>query len=111
MRVEPFGLGQSHGSRRELPQLLGAELEERRAFHEVEHGEAGRKPRRACGRQHVVGAADIVADRFRRVASDEDRAGIADAGEEVLGVVERQLDMLGCDAVDERDGRAEIRRR
>ena len=35
--------------------------------------------RRARRRQHVVGAADIVADHFRRVPAEEDRAGIADA--------------------------------
>ena len=40
MRVEPFGLGQRDRSRRQLPQLLRAELEDRRALHEVEHGEA-----------------------------------------------------------------------
>ena len=79
MRVEPFGLGQRDRRRREAPQLLGAELEDRGALHEVEHRQAGREARRARGRQHVVGAADIVADRLRRVAAEEDRAGIADA--------------------------------
>ena len=32
----------------------------------------------ARGRQHVVGAADIVADRLRRMRPQKDRAGIAD---------------------------------
>jgi hypothetical protein len=37
------------------------------------------KARRARGRQHMVGAADIIADHFRRMGADENGAGIADA--------------------------------
>jgi hypothetical protein len=36
--------------------------------------------------------------------ADEDRAGVADVGDPVLGVVQRQLEVLGRDAVGERAG-------
>ena len=48
-------------------ELLRPAVEDRGALHEVEHAEARREPRRARGRQHVVGAGDIVADRLGRV--------------------------------------------
>ena len=90
--------------------LLRAELQHRGALHEVEHRQARREARRARGRQHVVGAADIVADDLRRVAAEEDRAGIAHAREEAFGVGDGELDMLGRDAVDEGHGVGECRR-
>ena len=110
MRVEPFGLGQRDRRRRQRRNCSGAELQDRGALHEIEHRQAGREARRARRRQHVVGAADIVADRLRRVAAEEDRAGIADPGQERLGVVDGELDMLGGDAVDQRHGLVERRR-
>ena len=75
----PSALASAIAAGASVPQLLGAELEDRGALHEVEHRQARREARRAGGRQHVVGAADIVADHLRRVAAEEDRAGIADA--------------------------------
>ena len=78
----------------------GAAFEDRGALHEVEHAEARREARRARGRQHVVGAGDIVADRLRRVRAEEDRAGIADFAGEPLGV----------GASRSRDARARARR-
>ena len=40
----------------------------------IEHAEPGGEARRARGRQHVVGAADIIADRLGRMLADEDGA-------------------------------------
>ena len=59
----------------------------------------------------MVRAADIVADHFRRVAADEDGAGIADAGEQRVGIGDGEFQMLGGDAVGERHGVLQIRRR
>ena len=82
MRVEPFGFAERDRGRAERAQLLGPAFEDRGALHEIEHAEPGREARRARGRQHVVRAADIVADRLRRMRAEEDRAGIADAAGE-----------------------------
>ncbi len=50
----------------------------------------------------MVAAGDIVADRFRRIAAEEDGAGIAHRGGQPLGIVDRELEMLGRYAVDQR---------
>ena len=63
----------------------GVAFEQRRALHEVEHAEPGGEARRARRRQHVVGAADIVADRLGRMRAEEDRAGVVDPLGERLG--------------------------
>src|SRR3546814_1199437 len=54
----------------------------------------------ARGRQHVVRAGDIVADRLRRMPAEEDRAGMADAAGERPRLLDGQLQMLRGDAVD-----------
>ncbi len=53
----------------ERRKLIGAAFQDRGALDEIEHAEARREARRARGRQHVVRAADIIADRFRRIGS------------------------------------------
>ena len=58
---------------------------------------------RAGGGQHVVGAADIVADGLGRVVAEKDRAGVADLRLQRQRIVEHQLDVLGGDAVGELD--------
>ena len=52
----------------------------------------------------MVGAGDVVADRLGRVAAEEDRASVADARRQAFGavLVDRQLDVLGGDAIDDR---------
>ena len=98
MRIEPFGFGERDRGGAERAQLVGPAFEDRGALHEVEHAEPGREAGRARGRQHVVGAADIIADRFGRMGAEEDRAGVADAAGEALGVLRDDLKMLGGDA-------------
>ena len=43
----------------------------------------------------MIGAGDIIADRFRRMPAEEDAARVAQAGEQRFGVFHRQLHMLG----------------
>ena len=52
--------------------------------------------------------ADIVADRLRRVAAEEDRAGVADAADQAVGIGRADLKMLGRDRVDQRDRLVEV---
>src|SRR5690349_1714988 len=69
VRVETFRGRERHSGfaqRRERGRIAA---EDRGAFHEVENAEARGEARRARGRQDVVAAADIVADRLRRVVT------------------------------------------
>jgi hypothetical protein len=50
----------------------------------------------------VVRAAEIIADRLGRVAAEEDRARVADAIEKALWIGNRELEMLGRKAIDQR---------
>ena len=108
MGLKAFGFGKNDRRRPEDPQLLGVKPQDRGALHIVEHAEAGGEARRAGGRQHMVGAADIVADDLGRMAANENRAGIADLGDHRFRVGKRQLEMLGGNAVGERYGLCKI---
>ena len=109
MRGKSFRLAERDGGGAERAQLLRPAFEQRGALHEIEHAEARRKARRARGRQHVVGAGDVIADGFRRMRADEDRAGIADFRHQRLGVVGGDLQMLGRELVDQRDRVGKLR--
>ena len=79
----------------------GVAADDRGALEEVVDRQARREARRAAGGQHVVGAGHIVADGLRGVAAEEDRAGVAHPVGQPLGLVHRELDVLGRDAVDQ----------
>ena len=85
MGVEPLGLAERDRGRAERRQRRGVASQHRRALHEVEHAEAGGETGRAGRRQHMVRAADVVADGFGRVGAEEDGAGVADAAGERVG--------------------------
>ena len=51
----------------------------------------------------MIGTGDIVADGFRRMRADENRAGIADALDIAVGVGGGDFQMLGRQAIDQRD--------
>ena len=50
----------------------------------------------------MVGAADIVADRLRRMGAEKDRTGIADFGRQRFGIRRHDLEMLGGNGVGQR---------
>src|SRR5262245_63700720 len=79
MRIKPLGLAERDRRGTKRTELLRPAFEDRGALHEVEYAEPRRETRRARSRQHVIGAADIVADCFRRMRAKEDRARIPDA--------------------------------
>ena len=80
VRVEAFGVGERRGTAGRAS-LSASRVQPRIVvrFMKSSDAEARGEARRARGRQHVVRAADIVADGFRRVGAEEDRAGVADA--------------------------------
>src|SRR3954467_4103710 len=67
MRVEPLGLRERDRGRCELGQRRRIAAKDRGALHEIEHAQTRGEARRPGGRQNVVRATDIVADRLRRV--------------------------------------------
>ena len=68
--------GEPHHVEPELAQLRRLEADHARALEEVVHAERREEARGAAGRQHVVRAGEIVADRHRRVVAEEDRARV-----------------------------------
>src|SRR5215468_5618385 len=75
VRIEALGLGQAQRGGADRGEAGGITAHERGALQEVEDAETGGEARAAAGRQHVVGAGNVVADRFRRVAAEKDGAG------------------------------------
>ena len=71
------------------------------AAPEVADVEAGGEARGALGRQRVVRARDVVAERGAGCVADEQAAGGADARRERLGRVARQLQVLGRERLGE----------
>ncbi len=56
----------------------------------------------------MVRAGNIIADRLRRMMPDEDGAGIADAADQPLGIGRLDLQVLGRECTDDRDGCIEV---
>src|SRR5208282_1124801 len=67
VRLEPLGLAERHRRGTQNPERLGVALEQRGALHEVEDAQARGETRRSRGRQDVVRAADVIADRLGRL--------------------------------------------
>ncbi len=58
----------------------------------------------------MVGTGAVVAERLRRIAAEEDRARVPDLRQQRLRILDRQLQVLGCDAVHELAGLIEVAR-
>mmetsp|Transcript_27498 Transcript_27498/g.50843 ORF Transcript_27498/g.50843 Transcript_27498/m.50843 type:complete len:511 (-) Transcript_27498:998-2530(-) len=86
MRLKAFGRGQPFGTGADGGKRFGRHLGQRSPFHKIHHRQAGGKPGRAGGGQHVVGPTDIVADGLWRPLAEEYRAGMGDLGRQRLGV-------------------------
>ena len=110
MSREPFGFaeGDRRGpQRRERPRVAP---QQRGALDEVEHAETGGEARRARGRQHVIGAADIIADRLGREGAEKDGADVVDAATQRVGVAGDDFQMLGREPIDQRRRRGQAGR-
>ncbi len=104
MRREAFSLGERDGGGSDAMQgrVIGGGVSG--ALQEVEHGEAGGELGGAAGRQDVVGAGDVISDRFGRVRAEEDGASVADLAEHRIGVGEDELQVFWGEAVGEGGG-------
>ena len=79
------------------------------ALDEVGHAQTAERARMAAGRQHVVGAAAVVAQRLRRPRAEEYRAGVAhDAASHARGAAMLQDQVLRRVLVADFERRFEI---
>ena len=81
--MEAFCFGQGDGGGADLGQTFGVASGEAGALQEIMYREAGGEARTAGSRQHMVGAGNIVTGGFRRVAAEEDGAGMFDFIEQI----------------------------
>ena len=79
----------------------GADSHLAHAPAEVARAEPGGEARGAAGRQRVVGAGDVVAERGGPGRADEEAAGAAHARRQRLGAVADQLEVLGRERLGE----------
>src|SRR5271156_5583593 len=93
MGLERFGFTERYGRGPERRERLRVAFEDRGALHEVEHAETRGEPGRARGRQDMVRAADVVADRLGGKRPKEDRASIPDLVAQCLGALGHDLEM------------------
>jgi len=56
----------------------------------------------------VIGAGAVIAQHLRCVAAHEDRARMANQWQQRLRVLDRELEVLGRDAIDQLDGFGEV---
>src|SRR5579872_1764917 len=85
VRVEPLRLGEADRRRGDGGEARRVATDDRRALHEVENAEPGGEAGAARGRQDMVGARDVIANRLGRVAAEKDRAGMPHPGGQPLG--------------------------
>ena len=108
MCPQALGLGQALRSGSVREQALGRIADNARALDELfdrkrigEHG-------RAAGRQRVVGAGDVIAERLGAPSAHKDGAGVANAAEQAHRVLAVQLKVLGRHGVHGLDGGSHV---
>jgi len=102
MRVQPLRLGEADRRRGECGKARSIAPDDRAALKEIENSEARGKSRAAGSWQDVVGPGDVVADRLGSVAAEEHCSGVVHPVGEYIGIIERKLEVLGGDPVDQR---------
>src|SRR6516164_6053476 len=111
MGFQPFRVGKTDHSWRKRCQTRGLAAYERAALEEVENAEAGCETRAARRRQYMVGPGDIIANGLWGMAAEEDRAGVVNTLGQRIGLLERELEVLRSDPVDQRHRRLDLPRK
>ena len=108
MCPQTLGLGQALRSGSVGEQALGRIANDTRALDELfdrkrvgEHG-------RTAGRQRVIGAGNVIAERLGAPSAHKDGAGVANAAEQAHRVLAVQLKVLGRHGVHRFDGGSHV---
>src|SRR5215470_3771225 len=102
MRLEAFRPGETDRGRAERCKARRIAADERAALEKIENAKPGGIPRAPSRRQDMVGSGDVIADRFGRMAAEEDRSGMADPLGDRVGLVDREFEVFGGNPVDQR---------
>src|SRR6516164_1608974 len=102
MRIEAFRPGETDRGRAERRKARRIAADERAALEKIEDTQSGCVPRAPSRRQDMVGSGDVVANRFRRMAAEKDRSGMADPLGHRVRLVDRELQVFGGNPVDQR---------
>src|SRR5262249_41413516 len=103
-----FAAGERGSDPAQRPRACARNRDDTRAFLKIVHAERRGEARTSGGRQNVVRAGAIIADRLGAVVPDKNGSGIPDTREKGLGVGDSKLEMLGRDAVGSLAGLCEI---
>src|SRR5207248_4134214 len=76
MRNQTFAARQRRCDRRERTRPIRGDAQYARPLLKVVNTERRRKPRGAAGWQHMIGTGTIIADRFARIVSAKNGAGV-----------------------------------
>ena len=95
MRPQALGLGQALRSGSVGKQTLGRIADNARALDELLHRKRVGEHGRTAGRQRVVGAGNVIAERLGAPGAHKDGAGVANATEQAHRVLAVQLKVLG----------------
>ena len=77
-----------------LLQSIPGIINKRGFFNKIIYGKRAGKPGRSAGRQRMIGACKIVAQRLGAIFPQKDGAGISDLREVIQGIIHTNFDML-----------------
>ncbi len=103
VRAQAFHRRQAHAGVAEHLQVASVEAQHAAALHEAVDTEGRSEAGRARGRERVIGARRIVAQRHCRIGSHENRACILDLRGQPPGVLGHDQQMLGGKVIGEID--------
>src|SRR5258706_7463028 len=95
---QAFAARKLGGNRTEPACTVFRYADDARALLEIINAQRRRKTRRARSRQHMVRSRAVIAERLRRVAAEEYRAGVPDSLEQSMRVGDRKFEVLRGDA-------------
>ena len=108
VRGQVLHVGERDHVRRDLPQRGLVVADDVDPTQEGLDRQSATVPRTASGRQHVVGAGAVVAERHRRVRPDEDRAGVAHPQCQLVASAGLDLQVFGRVGVDDHQAGVEV---
>ena len=108
MRREGLGPGEACGVIRERGCRFPGHRLPTGPADEVPGGKAAVASDQPAGREHVIGARQVVAEGHRRGLAQKDRAGPADPGEGRLRVAEGEQQVLGSVPLGESEGMVQV---